>query len=125
MQKTLHDLTISHQFLLIMYSELNQRVMKNPSLYRMEELKFQKSNRKCKITKINWKVVQDQFVVFEKNFHVLRDYTQMPNRRTGTTFNFSNSSCIPPKNRIPKRPFNGSSKVHFWQFRRIPWKQQR
>ena len=51
-QITLHDLTNTHQFLLIMYSKLSQRAKKNSFLSQKKLLKFRKSNRKCKIIKI-------------------------------------------------------------------------
>ena len=36
----------------------------------------------------NWKIVQEQFVVFEKNFHILRDCTQMLFSNQQLNFNF-------------------------------------
>ena len=42
----------------------------------------------------NWKVVQDQFDVFEKNFHLLRDCTQMLFSNQQLNFNFDTVASL-------------------------------
>ena len=42
----------------------------------------------------NWKIMQEQFVVFEKNFHILRDCTQMLFSNQQLNFNFDTVSSL-------------------------------
>ena len=42
----------------------------------------------------NWKVVQDQFDIFEKNFHLLRDCTQMLFSNQQLSFNFDTVASL-------------------------------
>ena len=42
----------------------------------------------------NWKVVQDQFDIFEKSFHLLRDCTQMLFSNQQLNFNFDNVASL-------------------------------
>ena len=62
------------------------------------------SNEIAKVSKIqqemqdnqnkNWKVVQDQFDIFEKNFHLLRDCTQMLFSNQQLNFNFDTVASL-------------------------------
>ena len=72
------DLTITHPFLLIMYSKLSQQATKYSFLSRMKLLKFLEIEQEMQVNQNkNCKVVQDQLDIFEKNFQLLRDCTQM------------------------------------------------